>query len=170
MHPENQGNAGRQKWRTVVQIAIASVLAIALALLALYVLQLNGKLASLQSALESTAGRVGLIQSSLEIQPAAPVFSVASFKLEYKKDDYGETYSGNVIITCDQADPCVVILKTTLISGGSAYTDAVSYSLLIVQNGVGKYSTYDWGELGKLEKPQYEFEVVGYIQTAANAK
>lgn len=164
MHPENQGNAGKRIWRTVITIVIAAIFAAALALLALYAWQLDQKLAPLQSSMESTAEWVESIQSSVDINPPAPVFSIASFKLEYKKDDYGEAYSGNVIITCDRPDPCIVILRTTLLSGGSAYTEAVSYSMLIIQNGVGKYSTYDWAETGKLTKPEYQFEVIGYVQ------
>ena len=164
MHPDNQGNAKSTKWRTVIQIVVASVFAGALTLLSLYVIHLESKLTSMQSSLDFAAEWVDSIQSTLDIQSPDPVFSIASFKLDYKKDDYGETYSGSVIITCDQTAPCIVILKTTLVSGGSAYTEAVSYSLLIVQNGVGKFTTYDWGKVGKLEKPEYQFEVVGYIQ------
>lgn len=171
MHPEQQGNVVKKRGRTVLQIAAAGILAAALALLAYFVWQLHRETVSLRDALESNAMSYESIQCSIErMDRPVLTFSIARFDLNYKKDDYGEGYSGTAFITCDLPVACIVILKTTLVSGGSAYTEDVSYSLVIVHDGIGRYSTYDWAETGKIEKPVYAFEVVGYFQAEKNGE
>ena len=171
MQPENQGKMKKTPFVLIVKISVSSVFVILLALLAVFAYQqylnLNAKLQSMQYALDQTQMDLDGLRGSVELP--IPVFSIASFELTYSKDNYGEAYGGNVIIACDQPDPYVVILKTTLVSGGSTYSDTATYSLVIIQDGFGKSTTYDWAEPGKLVKPVYRFEVAGYFRAEKSA-
>ncbi len=160
----------RRPWKEIIRVALryttAAILLLALPALALCVLKMQTEMDDLRDILESSAMNIETMQTSVErLARAIPTFSIARFDLNYKKDEYGEGYSGTAIISCDLPDASIVILKTTLLSGGSAYTEEVSYSLVIVHDGIGRYPTYDWGETGKIEKPEYKFEVVGYLLT-----
>ncbi len=165
MQPEQQGKRIQRILSMLLRYAAPAVFAVALALLAFFYWQLHLEFDHLKDSLESNAMSIETVQSSMDqLDRPKPVFFIARFDLNYKKDEYGEGYSGTAIISCDLPDASIVILKTTLLSGGSAYTEEVSYSLVIVQDGIGRYPTYDWGETGKIEKPEYQFEVIGYVQ------
>ncbi len=166
MQPEKQGISIKKVVGFILRCAVPAIFAVALALLAFQYWQLHLEFDHLKDSLESNAMSIETVQTSMErLDRPKPVFSIARFDLNYKKDEYGEGYSGTAIIACDLPDASIVILKTTLLSGGSAYTEEVSYSLVIVHDGIGRYPTYDWGETGKIEKPEYRFDVVGYILT-----
>lgn len=94
--------------------------------------------------------------------------SLSSFKLEsfnmdtekntytYSSDTYN--YSGKGKISCSNKkyDYIVLIEKTNKTTG------EIYYDYVIVHNGEGEFSTYDSSYTGTAEKPEYEFDILGY--------
>ena len=37
-------------------------------------------------------------------------------------------------------------------------------STVLVCNGKGSFSTYDSGSIGEIDRPDYDFEIMGYIK------
>lgn len=76
------------------------------------------------------------------------------------------TYTGSGIITTNnKKDSYIVILKETLKSGGSNDKEKYkpTYNTIIVSNGKGNFYTYDSGDEGEITKPNYDFEILGYV-------
>ena len=96
-----------------------------------------------------------------------PKFEITDFKISSDTTNYtsianSTTYRGNgILTTSNKKGVYIVALKQTLKSGGSENSEKETTKLIIVSNGKGEFSTYDYGDVGKIEKPSYEFEVIG---------
>lgn len=96
-----------------------------------------------------------------------PNFEITDFKISSETTNYTSinnttTYKGNgILTTSDKKGVYMVALKQTLKSGGSEDSEKESVGMVLVSNGKGEFTTYDYGDVGKIEKPDYEFEVVG---------
>ena len=74
-------------------------------------------------------------------------------------------YEGEGIITSsDKKNTYLVVLEEKLVSGGDSDSreKAEETNIVIVTNGIGKFTTFDSGDEGEIEKPQYEFKILGY--------
>lgn len=96
-----------------------------------------------------------------------PNFEITDFKISSETTNYTSinnttTYKGNgILTTSDKKGVYMVALKQTLKNGGSEDSEKESVGMVLVNNGKGEFTTYDYGDVGKIEKPDYEFEVVG---------
>lgn len=96
-----------------------------------------------------------------------PNFEITDFKISSDTTDYtsianSTTYKGNgILTTSDKKGVYIVALKQTLKSGGSEDSKKESVDMVLVSNGKGEFSTYDYGDVGKIEKPDYKFEIIG---------
>lgn len=90
-------------------------------------------------------------------------FKIESFNMETEKSSYmysedSYSYDGEGTITCEDKDTdYIVLLEQKNISSGE--TD---YSYVVVHNGIGKFGTYDSSYTGTTEKPNYEFNILGF--------
>lgn len=96
-----------------------------------------------------------------------PKFEITDFKISSDTTEYtsianSTTYKGNgILTTSDKKGVYIVVLKQTLKSGGSEDSKKEDVDIVLVSNGKGEFSTYDYGDEKKIEKPNYEFEVIG---------
>ena len=96
-----------------------------------------------------------------------PNFEITDFKISSNTTNYtsitnSTTYEGTgILTTSNKKGVYLVALKQVLKSGGSEDSEGETVKLVIVSNGKGEFSTYDYGDVGKIEKPNYEFEVIG---------
>ena len=91
-------------------------------------------------------------------------FTVSDISYIEDIDDYYTSYSGEARIYCkDTSQPYLLVVSTTLISGGKTEDiGQTSTGIVIVNNGVGIVSTYDYGEAGEISQPNYNIEVLGF--------
>ena len=66
-------------------------------------------------------------------------------------------------MTCQSDGSYQVLLRIKLLSGGSPDKEREYTSTITVVEGKGTFSTYDWADLDKLEKPEYKTEIIGYV-------
>lgn len=98
-----------------------------------------------------------------------PVFSVTGFTLEKEVREYEYientvTYSGSgYIVTEDKKNDYLVLLETKTVSGGMDGDEEPVYRYVVVHEGKGTFSTYEYGDVDTLEKPVYTFQVLGYF-------
>ena len=65
----------------------------------------------------------------------------------------------NGTITClDKSNSYYVLIKQT-----DTANQKTSENIALVVNGEGKFSTYDTTFDENIKKPEYEFEIIGYI-------
>lgn len=120
----------------------------------------------------SLLDKIPALQGDLEMIKAAsasPGFKVDSFNLSFFSDaDYKyQSYTGAGSVRCDDAQGSyLALLRKTLKSGGAPTTKPVEYVPILVVGGAGSFSTDDSAE-GTVEKPVYEFEIVGYVRMTA---
>lgn len=100
-----------------------------------------------------------------------PQFSVSSFEIDSSISEYDYiddyiTYEGFgiVIEETGSAANYLVIIRQTLLSGGSEWAEALTYKTLTVIGGVGEFSTYDSGLVTEIDEPRYAFEVIGFLE------
>jgi hypothetical protein len=73
-------------------------------------------------------------------------------------------YDGSGTVTSnDPSHDYLVVLKSTLLYGGSINSPYESYYLVEVVNGEGQIYTYDSGYDTEVTKPSYDFTVIGYV-------
>lgn len=99
-----------------------------------------------------------LIKPSFDIMD----YSITSDTTDYTGIQNTTTYKGKgFVTTSDKKGVYIVALKQTLISGGGEDTEKESVGIVIVGDGKGEFSTYDYGDVGDITKPNYEFEIIG---------
>lgn len=92
-------------------------------------------------------------------------FSITSDTTEYTYIDNAITYDGKGLITTqNKKEKFLVILKKVLKSGGSENSEKETYDAVLINNGKGEFSTYDYGSEEKITKPEYEFSIDGYLK------
>ena len=96
-------------------------------------------------------------------------FSVENFSLEsdireyeYIEDQIYWDGDGEVTVS-DKRGVYIVILKTTLTSGGNRNDRKESTRIVIVENGSGPFYTYSSGDLIDTPEPSYDFEIVAFV-------
>ncbi len=104
-------------------------------------------------------------------QAADPGLKVASFDLQFISNPaYAyQTYSGAGTLTAaDASKSYLVLLQKTLKAGGAPTTKKMEYVLVLVVGGTGTFYTDDSAE-GTVQKPEYEFSVVGSVRIETQA-
>ncbi len=74
------------------------------------------------------------------------------------------SYIGEGIVKSSDNDNYLVLVEVELTSGGSRNSSRKSLKLINVANGIGKIKTYDFDDLEYIEKPVYDFHVVGITE------
>lgn len=119
------------------------------------------------------------IQTTNQDKPKENIrFEVISFELKYEdgqNSKFGETYSGTGIIKASGNQelvnkPYLVLVQIKKVSGGDERSTGYQFNNVIVTNGIGRVTTYDWSldKNIKMERPVYELKVVGYIPYIPN--
>lgn len=90
-------------------------------------------------------------------------FKIESFNLDTEKTTYtysedSLSYTGRGIISCKNKDNDYIIL----VEKKNRVNNEVEYIDIIVHNGVGELLTYDSSYSGATQKPEYEFNIIGY--------
>lgn len=92
-------------------------------------------------------------------------FSITSDTTEYTTIANSTRYTGKGLITTQEKKGVyLVALKITLKSGGGEDSQKEEYTTIMISNGKGEFRTYEYGDEGKITKPEYEFEILGYIK------
>lgn len=92
-------------------------------------------------------------------------FSITSETSEYTYIEDTTTYNGKGIITTrDKKGTYLVAMKVVLKSGGTDNSEKEYYTTIMVSNGKGQFSTYESGNKDKIKKPDYDFEILGYVK------
>ena len=68
------------------------------------------------------------------------------------------SYSGKGIITCKDTNGDYIVLIEEI----NKASNETNYIPIIVHNGKGEITTYDSNYSGTIEKPEYEFNIIGY--------
>lgn len=91
-------------------------------------------------------------------------FTVSEMSYNRDAETYYTSYDGEARIYCkDTSQPYLVVVSRTLISGGSEDNIGKKITdIIVVDNGVGTISTYDYGETGEITQPKYEIEILGF--------
>ena len=85
-------------------------------------------------------------------------FKIESFSIDSEKDSYSTTYDGKGIISCTDKNNDYIVL----VERNNKTDSEVSYVPIIVHKGKGELTTYDSSYSGTTEKPEYEFNIIGY--------
>lgn len=85
-------------------------------------------------------------------------FKIESFSIDTEKDSYSTTYTGNGIVSCTNKENDYIVL----IQQNNITDNKIDYILAIVHDGKGELSTYDSSYSGATQKPEYEFNIIGY--------
>lgn len=111
-----------------------------------------------------------LIVAVLFIVFSKTKFEIASFNIEAETTDFEyttniTTYEGKgLIITQNKKDTYLVAIKVNLKSGGDENSKEEYCTNVLVTDGKGEFTTYISGDEDKTTKPEYEFEILGYIK------
>jgi hypothetical protein len=151
----------------IVTTTIAICLALFALLCAAYLLFDKTKLETGLTAQKAEMAQLRADISSLQSvkQDEIPSFTVASFRISIDYEDSTYIgYTGKGVIASGSKEPCIVIVKATLVSGGSIGADRFTYKNIIVSDGIGTFETYDYGEKKAIHEPVYQFEILGSIK------
>lgn len=101
----------------------------------------------------------GIINSEVSISD----FKVESFNMETEKTTYtysedSISYSGKGTISCKNKKNDYIVL----VEKNNKTSNETDYIVVIVHNGSGELSTYDYNNDGISQKPEYEFNIIGY--------
>lgn len=91
-------------------------------------------------------------------------FTVSDITYNKDVDSYYTSYNGEARIYCkDTSQPYLLVVSTTLLSGGMVEDIGKEQTgIVIINNGVGTVTTYDYGETGEILQPNYKIEVLGF--------
>ena len=84
---------------------------------------------------------------------------------EYSEDSVYWRGDGEIKVS-DKRGVYVLVLKTTLVSGGNRSDRKESKGIVIIENGSGTFSTFSSGDLKDTTEPSYDFEIIAF--TALN--
>ncbi len=85
-------------------------------------------------------------------------FKVESFNMETEKSNTLTSYTGEGVISCKNKDSDYIVL----LEEKDKTKSEINHRTVVVHNGLGKFSTYDSNYSGTTEKPEYEFNIIGY--------
>lgn len=114
------------------------------------------------STIVSLIGCMSLIRWANGLNLSVDDFTVSDIIYSSDKGTYYTSYEGEARIYCkDITDDYIIVVSMTLISGGnSSKVGGTTYGTVIIHNGVGTISTYDYGET--ITQPNYQIEVLGF--------
>lgn len=121
-------------------------------------------ISAIASMVISLIGCMSLIRWANGYNLSVDDFTVSEITYNEDADDYYISYDGEARIYCkDTSQPYLLVVSTTLISGGKTEDiGKTSTGIVIVNNGVGTLSTYDYGKTGEILQPNYKIEVLGF--------
>lgn len=95
-----------------------------------------------------------------------PDFNVGTLKLKFDNSyAYTDYYDGKASVTCSDKDAkYLVLIKVNLKSGGTPGKEDEFFVVISVINGLGELITFDSNSKGKLVKPVYSLEIVGFTK------
>ena len=116
------------------------------------------------SMVASLIGCMSLIRWANGFNLTVDDFTVSGITYNQDIDTYYTSYDGEARIYCkDTSQPYLLVVSLTLVSGGKAEDiGRTETGLVIINNGVGTITTYDYGENGEITQPQYEIKVLGF--------
>ena len=89
-------------------------------------------------------------------------FNIDSFNMDTDTNSYGSyisySYNGKGIISCTNTSTDYLVLIRQL----NKATNETEFTYTVVHNGKGEFITYDSSYSGTTQKPEYEFEIIGY--------
>lgn len=85
-------------------------------------------------------------------------FKIESFNMNTDNLSSSTTYEGTGKISCSDTTTDYLVLIEEI----NTNTDEVDYNYIVVHNGEGEFSTYDSTYLGITQKPEYEFNIIGF--------
>lgn len=102
---------------------------------------------------------IGVVNSEVKLSD----FKIESFSIDtetttYTYSDDSVTYTGNGVISCQNTTNDYMVLLEQI----NKTENETDYYTVIVHNGKGIFGTYDSSYSGATEKPDYEFNIIGY--------
>lgn len=85
-------------------------------------------------------------------------FKIESFNMDTDTSDSYATYDGTGKISCSDTTTDYIVLLEEM----NTTTGETNYDYVIVHNGEGEFGTYDSSYTGATEKPNYEFNILGF--------
>ena len=114
------------------------------------------------SMIVSLIGCMSLIRWANGLNLNIDDFSLSGITYTSDKGTYYTSYTGEARIYCkNTVDDYIIVVAITLTSGGNSdRIGNTAYEAITVHDGVGKVSTYDYGE--EITQPNYQIEVLGF--------
>ena len=85
-------------------------------------------------------------------------FKIESFNMNTETSSSSSDYEGIGKIICSDTNTDYIVLLEEI----NTTTKEIDYGYVIVHNGEGEFGTYDSTFLGATEKPEYEFNILGF--------
>lgn len=90
-------------------------------------------------------------------------FKIETFNMETEKTTYtysedSLSYTGKGTISCKDKNNDYIVL----VERKDKANNEISYITVIIHNGTGELSTYNSTYSGPIQKPEFEFNVIGY--------
>ncbi len=85
-------------------------------------------------------------------------FKIESFNMNTETSNTSSNYEGAGKITCSDTNTDYIVLLEEI----NTTTNEIDYGYVVVHNGEGEFATYDSTYLGTTEKPEYEFNILGF--------
>jgi len=146
--PAETGIAGANKLNFYILIGVGVVALVALVL----------------AIIGMSSGKAGGGGGSLSLDDfSAENFSLESEirEFEYSEDSIYWRGEGEIKVS-DRSGVYIVILKTTLTSGGNRTDKKESSGFVIIENGSGTFNTFSYGDLKDTPEPSYDFELIAF--------
>jgi len=101
-----------------------------------------------------------------------PIFNISKMKIDKEVSRYDSeyvtdtvSYKGEATITTNEINRSyIVLVKITLVSGGSPESEKEEIRTTTVVDGFGEIGTYDYDDIGEIVEPAYEFTIIGYTE------
>lgn len=85
-------------------------------------------------------------------------FNIESFNMNTETSSSSSNYEGIGKITCSDTNTDYIVLLEEI----NTTTNETDYGYVVVHDGEGEFGTYDSTFLGATEKPEYEFNILGF--------
>jgi hypothetical protein len=113
---------------------------------------------------------IGCSSHEQEVSAKGVTFEIKEFHVTYSDTALSKSYSGQgTILAVGDPEtvkkPYIVLVKYEKVKGGNPTEEKKGVLTVNVFDGIGEVTTYDstFKKGDKIEKPEYKFEVVGYI-------
>lgn len=145
------------------KVNVLSIISLALSLFLVVIIFIMGALLILAFQ------RINQIEKRVVVAPPEFAITNVSYEQEITEYEYIEdtiSYRGSGLIIEKTGKDCdyLLLFSRTLVSGGSGDIGDSDYFTIPMIDGFADFATYDYGDVGTITAPQYEFEVLGYIE------